>query len=148
MKKQKTSILLLICTRALPALLIAATLLSGCVSRSAYDADIARVAAKLRQERADNAETVRVLEEKIKERGRSLSELTNRYMVLQHERAQFQLSGLKKDMEILLSNLEELSLVVSANLKGSEASEMQMIIGDMTKRVQSVLERERKAKSQ
>lgn len=134
-----------ILSKALPAAFIASVLLSGCVSRSAYEADISKLAAKLQQERADNAATVRILEEKIKERGRSLTELTERYILLQRERAQFQLPGLKMDMEALLKNLDELSLVISTNLKGSEGREMLMMIGDMQKRIESVIDRESRA---
>jgi hypothetical protein len=133
------------CAKTLAVAFIASVLLSGCVSRSGYNADISRLTLKLQQERADHAYTVKTLEEKIRDRGRSLTELTERYMLLQRERAQFQLPGLRKDMEILLKNLDELSLVVSANLKGSEGREMQMMINDMRGRITGVLDRESRA---
>jgi len=134
-----------VCAKALPVVFISSLLLSGCVSRSAYEADISRLAFKLKEERADHAATVRSLEEKLKERGRSLTVLTERYILLQHERAQFQLPGLRRDMEALLKNLDELSLVVSANLKGSEGREIQMMIDEMRSRVTTVLDRESRA---
>lgn len=134
-----------LCVKALASSFAAAVLLSGCVSRSAYDADIARLTMKLQQERADHAATVQSLEIRLKDRAKSLSELTDRYMVLQHERAQYQLSGLRKDMEALLRDLDELRLVVTSNLKGSEGTEMQMKISEMQKRIKTVLDRESKA---
>lgn len=147
MKKMKSShdVLASLPAKALTAVFIASLLLSGCVSRSAYEADVSRLAFKLQQERADHAATVQALEEKVKERGRSLTVLTERYILLQHERARFQLPGLRKDMETLLKNLDELSLVVSANLKGSEGRELQMMINDMRSRITDVLDRESKA---
>lgn len=134
-----------LCGKAAALALIAGIFLSGCVSRGAYDADIARLASKLQQERADHAATVKALEIKLKERAKSLSELTDRYMLLQHEREQYQLPGLKKDLEILLKDLDELKLVVTSNLKGSEGREMVMKINDMHKRISTILDRESKA---
>lgn len=145
MKTQISSISASVCARTLAVVFIASVLLSGCVSRSGYEADISRLTLKLQQERADHAFTVKTLEEKVKDRGRSLTELTERYITLQRERAQFQLPGLRRDMEILLKNLDELSLVVSSNLKGSEGREMQMMINDMRGRITSVLDRESRA---
>ena len=145
MKMNLSSISASLCVKAAALAFIAGIFLPGCVSRGAYDADIARLAARLQQERADHAATVKALEIKLKERAKSLSELTDRYMVLQHERAQYQLPGLKKDLEILLMDLDELGLVVTSNLKGSEGKEMLMKINDMHKRISTVLDRESKA---
>ncbi len=145
MKIRTSSTFASICARTLAAVFIASLLLSGCVSRGSYEADVSRLSLKLQEERAEHAYTVKTLEEKIKDRGRSLTELTERYILLQRERAQFQLPGLRRDMEILLKNLDELSLVVSANLKGSEGREMQMMINDMRSRITGVLDRESRA---
>ncbi|MBI5588291.1 MAG: hypothetical protein HY889_08000 [Deltaproteobacteria bacterium] len=145
MKMNLSSISASLCGKAVALAFIVGIFLSGCVSRGAYDADIARLAVKLQQERADHADTVRALEIKLKERARSLSELTDRYMLLQHEREQYQLPGLKKDMEILLKDLDELKLVVTSNLKGSEGREMVMKINDMHKRISTILDRDSKA---
>jgi len=54
----------------------------GCVSRGAYDENINLLMQKMNKERTENAATERALEIKVQERGRTLSELTNRYIEL------------------------------------------------------------------
>lgn len=127
---------------AIPALGIT---LQGCVSRAQYDQDVGRLAVALHNEKADKASNIAYLEGKVHERGKTLSELTSRYIAVQkeNEQAQTKLNGLKGDLEKLLHDVEELKLVLFTNVKGQEANEMMIKLIDMRHRLKLLLEKEK-----
>lgn len=119
-------------------------LLTGCfVSKKDYDNNINRLANELRNERIEHAATVKALEIKLQERGKSLNELTARYMELVKEKEQSQLvfNGLKGELDVLLRDIAELRLVIFTNVKGMEANEMMIKLIDMQNRVQVLIGR-------
>lgn len=128
------------------AIILSGILISGCISRGAYEQDIARLTARLQQERIEHANQIASMEVKLKDRAKSLADLTDRYMTLQKEREQYQVVGLKSDLEALSKDLAELKLVVASNAKGAEANEMLMKIADMQKRINLLLEKEKNAR--
>ena len=115
----------------------------GCVSRGAYDENINLLMQKMNKERTENAATERALEIKVKERGRTLSELTNRYIELkaQQDYSQAKLGRLQNDLEGLLRDMSEMKLVIFTNFKGSEANEMMLKLNSMQKTVQEILKK-------
>jgi hypothetical protein len=115
----------------------------GCVSRGAYDENISLLMQKMNRERAENAATERTLEIKVQERGRTLSELTTRYIELkaQQDYSQAKLGRLQSDLEGLLSSMSEMKLVIFTNFKGSEANEMMLKLNSMQKTVQEILKK-------
>lgn len=115
----------------------------GCISRSAYDENINLLMQKMNNERAENAATERALEIKVQERGRTLSELTTRYIELkaQQDYSQAKLGRLQNDLEGLLSDMSEMKLVIFTNFKGSEANEMMLKLNSMQKTVQEILKK-------
>ncbi len=115
--------------------------LPGCVSRSAYDQNMSAVLRKLQVERAEKNEAVQKLEQKVQDRGKSLNELTARYMDLQkeHEKSQVRLNRFKSDLEVLLRDMAELKMVIFTNVKGTQANEMMIKLMEMQNRVQLIL---------
>lgn len=115
----------------------------GCVSRGAYDENISLLMQKMNRERAENAATERALEIKAQERGRTLSELTNRYIDIkaQQDYSQAKLGRLQNDLEGLLRDMSEMKLVIFTNFKGSEANEMMLKLNSMQKTVQEILKK-------
>lgn len=131
------------------AIIITALLLPGCVSRTTYDRDVGTLLTKIQKLKSDHALEVRALESKIHERGRSLNELTTRYMSLQEDnvQAQIKLGSLRGDLETLSKDVAELKLVIFTNVKGSEANEMMIKLIDMQNRIQILLEKEKNRES-
>lgn len=118
-------------------------LAGGCVSRGAYDENISLLMQKMNRERAENTATERALEIKVQERGKTLSELTNRYIELkaQQDYSQAKLGRLQSDLEGLLRDMSEMKLVIFTNFKGSEANEMMLKLNSMQKTVQEILKK-------
>ncbi len=128
----------------LAAGLLALPLLTqGCVSRGAYDENIKLLTQKMHTERAVNAANERVLQIQVNERGKTLNELTTRYMDLkaQQDYSQAKLARLQSDLEGLLSAMSEMKLVIFTNFKGSEANEMMLKLNSMQKTVQEILKK-------
>jgi ERCC4-related helicase len=134
-------------------IIFAATLLAlpllvqGCVSRSSYNDNVNSLMRKMDAERARNLETERALEIKAQERGRTLSELTTRYIELkaQQDYSQAKLGRLQSDLEGLLRDMSEMKLVIFTNFKGSEANEMMLKLNSMQKTVQEILRKSTEA---
>lgn len=117
----------------------------GCVSRSAYQAEMYRMTEKLKEEKRDHAFDVKSLETKLSDKNKSLSELTNRYMEIEKQNQEFRkkLGYLRGDIEALLKDIAELKLVVFTNVKGSEGNEMMIKLIDMQQRLQGLLLKEK-----
>lgn len=115
----------------------------GCISRGAYDENINLLMQKMNRERAENSANERALEIKVQERGRTLSELTTRYIELkaQQDYSQAKLGRLQNDLEKLLSDMSEMKLVIFTNFKGSEANEMMLKLNSMQKTIQEILKK-------
>src|SRR4030067_806153 len=118
-------------------------LAQGCISRGAYDENMSLLMQKMHRERVENAATERALEIKVQERGKTLSELTTRYIDLkaQQDYSQAKLGRLQSDLEGLLSDMSEMKLVIFTNFKGSEANEMMLKLNSMQKTVQEILKK-------
>lgn len=128
-------------------LLALPVLAQGCVSRGAYNENMAVLLHKMTAERAENAAAQRSLEIKVQERGKTLNELTTRYIDLkaQQDYSQAKLARLQSDLEGLLSNMSEMKLVIFTNFKGSEANEMMLKLNSMQKTVQEILKKSSEA---
>jgi len=118
-------------------------LAQGCVSRGAYNENMAVLLHTMTAERSENAAAQRSLEIKVQERGKTLSELTTRYIDLkaQQDYSQAKLAKLQSDLEGLLSSMSEMKLVIFTNFKGSEANEMMLKLNSMQKTVQDILKK-------
>jgi len=128
-------------------LMAASIAVSGCVSRSAYNESVDILMKKMQKERAESQSQQRALEIKVQERGRTLSELTARYIDLkaQNDYSQTKLGRLKNDLERLLRDMAEMKLVIFTNFKGSEANEMMLKLNSMQKTVQEILKKSSEA---
>ncbi|MBI5492981.1 MAG: hypothetical protein HY893_08620 [Deltaproteobacteria bacterium] len=128
-------------TYALVAGLLASSVMPGCISRRAYEANMASVMRTLDTERREKNEAIAKLEQKVQDRGRSLNELTAKYMDLQkeHEKSQIRFHRLKSDLDALLRDMAELKMVVFANVKGTQANEMMIKLMEMQNRIQLML---------
>lgn len=128
-------------------LLALPVLTQGCVSRGAYNENMAVLLHTMTAERAENAAAQRSLEIKVQERGKTLSELTTRYIDLkaQQDYSQAKLARLQSDLEGLLSSMSEMKLVIFTNFKGSEANEMMLKLNSMQKTVQEILKKSNEA---
>lgn len=120
---------------------------SGCVSRSAYNDNVNALMQKMQRERAESQSNARTLEIKVQERGKTLSELTQRYIELksQHDYSQAKLGRLQSDLEGLKRDMAEMKLVIFTNFKGSEANEMMLKLNAMQKTVQEILRKSNEA---
>lgn len=120
------------------------TTLSGCVSLSAYQEDVAKLSTALQNEKAARAEAERKADYRVQERGKSLTEMTNKYIELQknYEQVQLKVLRLKGDFEKLIHDVDELKLVVHTNVKGSPGSEMMIKLLDMENRLNILLDKE------
>lgn len=125
----------------LAAALLLPLFAQGCVSRGAYHENVNALLQKLERERAENAASERALQIKVQERGKTLSELTARYIDLkaQQDYSQAKLARLQGDLEGLLSDMAEMKLVIFTNFKGMEANEMMLKLNSMQKTVQEIL---------
>lgn len=121
------------------------TALSGCVSLSAYEEDVAKLTIALQNEKAARAEAERKADYRVQERGKSLNEMTNKYIEIQknYEQVQIKVLRLKGDFEKLLHDVDELKLVVHTNVKGSVGSELMIKLIDMENRLNILLEKEK-----
>ncbi len=121
------------------------TALSGCVSLSAYEEDVAKLSVALQNEKAARAEAERKADNRVQERGRSLNEMTTKYIELQknYEQVQIKVLRLKGDFEKLLHDVDELKLVVHTNVKGSPGSELLIKLLDMENRLNILLDKEK-----
>lgn len=131
-------------TTILISALIMPVLFMGCgVSRRTYDTNMAMVIDELNQERTARNTANHALELKVNERGRTLSELTGRYMSLkeQNDFNQAKLGRLKGDLDRLLRDFSELKLVIFANFKGAQANEMLLKLNEMQRTVQELLKK-------
>ncbi len=119
------------------------TTLPGCISRSAYEENINRLATALQEEKAARAAAERQLDHKIQERGKTLGEMTNKYIELQRNYEQVQIKAVrfKGDLEKLLHDVDELKLVVHTNVRGSHGSEMMIKLLDMEHRLNLLLDK-------
>ncbi|MBZ0220735.1 MAG: hypothetical protein K8I01_09925 [Candidatus Methylomirabilis sp.] len=124
-------------------LIASAALLAGCVSKSAYEGRVAILLEQLHRERMEKNAEIQLLETKVRERGRTLSGLTEMYMKIkeQNDSAQGKLGRLEGDLESLQRDLSELKLVIYSNLKGAHANEMILKLNEMQRRVQGILEK-------
>lgn len=122
---------------------LASTVMPGCISRRAYEQNMATVTRRLETERTEKNEAIAKLEQKVQDRGRSLNELTAKYMDLQreHEKSQIRAHRLKSDLDALLRDMAELKMVVFANVKGTQANEMMIKLMEMQNRIQLMLGR-------
>lgn len=133
----RTTILFLVTVFAL------GTLGSGCVPRGTYKQDVDVLAAQLTKEREEFKYKLESLETKLDTRGKSLNELTVRYIQLQRDFKDMQgvVNNLRGDLESLLRDIEELKLVVNTNYRGSEADEMLFMLTDMERRIEAIIEK-------
>lgn len=129
------------------ALLSIPVIAAGCVSKGAYNENVALLLKKIEAERAERSSAMRALEIKIQERGKTLSELTTRYIELkaQQDYSQAKLARLQGDLEGLLSSMSEMKLVIFTNFKGSEANELMLKLNSMQKTVQEILKKSNEA---
>lgn len=123
--------------------LASAGLFTGCVSKSAHEGRVAILLEQLHRERMEKNAEIQLLETKVRERGRTLSGLTEMYMKIkdQNDTAQTKLGGLDGDLNALQNDLAELKLIVYSNLKGSQANEMILKLNEMQRRIQAILEK-------
>ncbi|MBE7414692.1 MAG: hypothetical protein HS130_05445 [Deltaproteobacteria bacterium] len=123
--------------------LASAGLFTGCVSKSAYEGRVAILLEQLHRERMEKNAEIQLLETKVRERGRTLSGLTEMYMKIkdQNDTAQEKLGGFEGDLNALQNDLSELKLIVYSNLKGSQANEMILKLNEMQRRIQAILEK-------
>ncbi|MBI5452994.1 MAG: hypothetical protein HY956_00025 [Deltaproteobacteria bacterium] len=131
----------------LTAVLLAAS--AGCISRGAYDENMGAISKRLAAEKTARSIEVKTLEQRLAERGKTLSDLTDRYIRLKAEKdsAQAKLDGLKADLDALMKDMAELKLVIFTNMRGSEANEMVMKLNNMQKRVDRLLVRDAEMKN-
>ncbi|MBI5344414.1 MAG: hypothetical protein HZB83_03610 [Deltaproteobacteria bacterium] len=118
--------------------------LSGCVSKGTYDRDVGTLAVSLERERALGASRINELETKLSGRGKTMSELTERYATLQkdREKAQMKFNMFRPDVEGLIRDIEQLRLMVYANAKnmlGSSGSEMIIKLTGMERTLKEML---------
>lgn len=129
--------------RIIPVIAVACfgMLSAGCVSKYSYDRDIGRLTSQLETEREQSMYRTTALENTSEAKAQSLAELTNRYIDLQkkNQDAQRRINNIKGDMNSLLSDIDELKLIISSNLKGPEAYELLFKLDDMEKRVRGVI---------
>lgn len=118
--------------------------LSGCVSLSAYEEDVAKLTTALQNEKAARAEAERKTDSRVQERGKSLNDMTNKYIELQkkYEQVQVKVLRLRSDFEKLLHDVDELKLVVHTNVKGSVGSEIMIKLLDMENRLNTLMDKE------
>ncbi|MBI4950362.1 MAG: hypothetical protein HY955_09485 [Deltaproteobacteria bacterium] len=122
---------------------------AGCVSRGAYEENIGNISGKLKAEKTARSTDVKILEQRLADRGKTLSDLTGRYIMLKAEKdsAQSKLDGLKADLDALMKDMSELKLVIFTNMRGSEANEMMIKLNNMQKRVDRLLTKEAEMKN-
>lgn len=128
----------------IPLLVLAsAALAAGCVSRTAHEGRVTVLLEQLHRERVENNAEKQLLETKVRERGRTLSGLTEMYMKVkeQNDISQGKLGRLEGDLEALQRDLSELKLVIYTNIKGAHANEMILKLNEMQRRVQGILEK-------
>jgi septal ring factor EnvC (AmiA/AmiB activator) len=121
-----------------------ALLLSGCVSKSTYDRDVAALLNQLAKERGTKASSINAMETQVKTKAGSLTRLTDKYMQLEREHmlTKERLSSFRDDLENLRKDVAELKLVVSTNidkLRSTMANELLIKIIDMEYRVEELL---------
>lgn len=123
--------------------LASAVLLEGCVSKTAHEGRVSVLLEQLHRERVESNAEIQLLEAKVRERGRTLSGLTEMYMKIkeQNDVAQEKLGRLGGDLEALQRDLSELKLVIYTNLKGAQANEMILKLNEMQRRILGVLEK-------
>ncbi|WKZ33281.1 MAG: hypothetical protein QY316_02435 [Thermodesulfobacteriota bacterium] len=123
--------------------LVSAGLFTGCVSKTAHEGRVTILLEQLHRERMEKNAEIQLLETKVRERGRTLSGLTEMYMKIkaQNDTAQEKLGRLEGDLNALQNDLSELKLIVYSNLKGSQANEMILKLNEMQRRVQAILEK-------
>jgi len=131
------------------AAIIAATLplamtSGGCISRGAYQENMAKMANKLQAEKIAHAKELEKYEQKMREKNDTIAKLTERFMALQETNAESKakLDSLKGDLEALLRDMAELKMVVFHNVKGSEGNEMIIKLMEMQHRVKNLLRNE------
>ncbi len=127
-----------------------ALLLSGCVSKSTYDRDVAALLNQLAKEKGTTASSINSMEAKVQSKASSLTRLTEKYMGLEkeHMRTKERLSSFRGDLENLRMDIAELKLVVSTNvdkLRSTMANELLIKIIDMEYRIQELLKKESEA---
>jgi len=126
------------------AVAAAGMLSTGCVSKYSYDRDVGRLASQLQAEREQNNYRVTALENTSTTKAQTLADLTNRYIELQkvNQRSQQRINNIRGDMNALLSDIEELKLIISSNVKGAEAYEMLFKLDDMKARISGVISKD------
>lgn len=122
---------------------------AGCVSSGAYNENMSVMSKRLTAEKTARSIEVKTLEQRLAERGKTLSDLTDRYIKLKTDKdsAQAKLDGLKADLDALMKDMAELKLVVFSNMRGSEANEMVMKLNNMQKRVDRLIVKDAEMKS-
>ncbi len=124
-----------------------ALLLSGCVSKSTYDRDVAALLNQLAKEKGATASSINAMEIRVQHKASSLTRLTEKYMELEknHMRTMERLSSFRGDLDNLRNDIAELKLVVSTNidkLRSTMANELLIKIIDMEYRVHELLKKE------
>ena len=129
-----------IITIALPMVLAS----GGCISRGAYQKNMAQLAGQLQTERAAHARDIEKYDQRLRDKNDTVVKLTERFMALQKKNAESQvkLDSLKDDLETLLRDMAELKMVVFHNVKGSEGNEMIIKLMEMQHRVKTLLKNE------
>lgn len=128
-----------IMVKGLP-LVVLAFVLNGCVSISDYDRDMGRLKKQISDERAAHEAYVKSLEFKLKDRARTLDELTARYSSLAQEKlSQGNLRYSKDDLDAILKKIKELKVEVRDNVSGPKAVEMTEALKEMERRVNYLL---------
>ena len=143
MKNQQTS-------RVITVLALSIALaLSGCVSKRTYDRDVSALLNKLEHNKGSSADSIKIMESKVKSKAAVLSTLTDNYTTLEKDyiRARERLNSFNSDLQNLKKDIAELKLVVSINidkLRSTVANEMLIKIIDMEYRIDELLKKESK----
>jgi len=116
----------------------------GCISRGAYQQNMAQIASQLQTERAAHAQEIAKYDQRLRDKNDTVVKLTERFMALQakNTESQAKLDSLKGDLEALLRDMAELKMVVFHNVKGSEGNEMIIKLMEMQHRVKNLLRSE------
>jgi len=124
-----------------------ALVFAGCVSKSTYDRDVARLTRQLQAERGETGSTMTSLEARLADKSATLTRLTESYIQLQAEskRGSERLNRFRADLEELQRDISEVKLVVGKNVEkfpSTTANEILIKLIDMEYRVQVLIKKE------
>jgi len=119
----------------------------GCISRGAYQENMAKLSKQMQAERIAHAKEIEKYEQRMRDKNDTIAKLTERFMALQETNAESKakLDSLRGDLEALLRDMAELKMVVFHNVKGSEGNEMIIKLMEMQHRVKNLLRNETKS---